>query len=73
MRIVPRAPAFAIADRARFASLVAHLFSMRRKTLGRALKGRLTAAADRSAGIDPIARPETLPPAAFATLAALIK
>ena len=31
VRITPRAPEFAIADRARFASLVAHLFSMRRK------------------------------------------
>jgi 16S rRNA (adenine1518-N6/adenine1519-N6)-dimethyltransferase len=73
VRITPRAPDFAIADHARFASLVAHLFSMRRKTLGRALKGKLSAAEIASAGIDPIARPETLPPAAFATLAALTK
>jgi 16S rRNA (adenine1518-N6/adenine1519-N6)-dimethyltransferase len=31
VRITPRAPDFLIADRARFAALVAHLFSMRRE------------------------------------------
>lgn len=71
VRLVPRAPDFPVADRERFASLVAHLFSMRRKTLGRALKGRLTAAQIEAAGIDPRARPETLAPADFARLAAL--
>ncbi len=72
VRLVPHAaPPFAVRDRARFASLVAHLFSMRRKTLGRSLKGRLTAEAIASAGIDPKARPETLAPADFARLAAL--
>ena len=72
VRLVPHAaPPFAVMDRARFASLVAHLFSMRRKTLGRSLKGRLTAEAIASAGIDPKARPETLAPADFARLAAL--
>jgi 16S rRNA (adenine1518-N6/adenine1519-N6)-dimethyltransferase len=71
VRIVPRAPEFAVADRERFARLVAHLFSMRRKTLGRALKGRITAAQIESAGIDPRARPETLAAADFARLAAL--
>jgi 16S rRNA (adenine1518-N6/adenine1519-N6)-dimethyltransferase len=44
---------------------------MRRKTLGRSLKGRLTAAQIASAGIDPQARPETLAPADFARLASL--
>jgi 16S rRNA (adenine1518-N6/adenine1519-N6)-dimethyltransferase len=71
VRITPRAPEFAIADRARFASLVAHLFSMRRKTLGRSLKGRVSAARIASLDIDPMARPETLAPADFAKLAAL--
>jgi 16S rRNA (adenine1518-N6/adenine1519-N6)-dimethyltransferase len=72
VRLVPHpAPPFAVADQARFAGLVAHLFSMRRKTLGRSLKGRLTAEAIASAGIDPKARPETLSPADFARLAAL--
>jgi 16S rRNA (adenine1518-N6/adenine1519-N6)-dimethyltransferase len=73
VRMRPRAaPAFPIVDYGRFAALVAHLFSMRRKTLGRALKGKLTAAAIESAGIDPRARPETLAPADFGRLAALL-
>jgi 16S rRNA (adenine1518-N6/adenine1519-N6)-dimethyltransferase len=73
VRITPRAPDFELGDRARFARLVAHLFSMRRKTLGRALKGQLTAEQISSAGIDPIARPETLMPSDFAKLAALLR
>jgi 16S rRNA (adenine1518-N6/adenine1519-N6)-dimethyltransferase len=72
VRIVPRAePRFVIADEARFASLVAHLFSMRRKTIGRSLKDRVPAPAITSAGIDPRARPENLAPAEFARLAEL--
>jgi len=71
VRITPRAPDFAIADRARFAALVTRLFSMRRKTLARALKGRLTPERIAAIGIDPTARPETLFPADFAKLAAL--
>ena len=71
VRITPREPDFPIPDRAQFAALVAHLFSMRRKTLGRALKGRVTAEQIASAHIDPMARPETLAPADFAKLAAL--
>jgi 16S rRNA (adenine1518-N6/adenine1519-N6)-dimethyltransferase len=72
VRLVPHAtPPFAVRDPARFAGLVAQLFSMRRKTLGRSLKGRLTPAQIASAGIDPQARPETLAPADFARLAAL--
>jgi 16S rRNA (adenine1518-N6/adenine1519-N6)-dimethyltransferase len=72
VRLVPHAtPPFAVSDHARFARLVARLFSMRRKTLGRALKGSLTAEQIASIGIDPKARPETLAPADFARLAAL--
>jgi 16S rRNA (adenine1518-N6/adenine1519-N6)-dimethyltransferase len=71
VRMRPRAEDFPLADYARFAALVSHLFSMRRKTLGRSLKGRLTAADIRAAGIDPGARPETLSPEEFARLAAL--
>jgi 16S rRNA (adenine1518-N6/adenine1519-N6)-dimethyltransferase len=71
VRITPRTPDFAIADRAKFAALVAHLFSMRRKTLGRALKGRVSAQQIAALDIDPMARPETLAPADFARLAAL--
>jgi 16S rRNA (adenine1518-N6/adenine1519-N6)-dimethyltransferase len=72
VRIVPRtSPRFVIADAAQFASLVARLFSMRRKTIGRSLKGRATAPAIAAAGIDPRARPEDLAPAEFARLAEL--
>jgi 16S rRNA (adenine1518-N6/adenine1519-N6)-dimethyltransferase len=72
VRITPHAtPLVAAPDYDRFAKLVAHLFSMRRKTLGRSLKGRLTAEQIASVGIDPTARPETLSPADFARLAAL--
>jgi 16S rRNA (adenine1518-N6/adenine1519-N6)-dimethyltransferase len=72
VRLVPHAaPPFPLEDPVRFAALVALTFSMRRKTLGRALKGRLTPEQIASAGIDPKARPETLTPADFARLAAL--
>jgi 16S rRNA (adenine1518-N6/adenine1519-N6)-dimethyltransferase len=72
VRITPHStPPVAVPDFDRFAKLVAHLFSMRRKTLGRSLKGRLTAAQIAAAGIDPGARPETLTPADFARLSSL--
>jgi len=72
VRITPRdVPRFAVRDEPRFARLVAHLFSMRRKTIGRALKDRLPADAIAAAGIDPRARPETLRPEEFARLADL--
>lgn len=70
VRIRPRQePKFVIDDEARFASLVAKLFSMRRKTLGRILKGERTAAEIEAVGLDPRARPETLAPEDFARLA----
>jgi 16S rRNA (adenine1518-N6/adenine1519-N6)-dimethyltransferase len=72
VRLVPRAePRFTVADQARFANLVAHLFSMRRKTIGRSLKERIPAPAITAAGLDPRARPEDLAPAEFARLAEL--
>ncbi len=72
VRIVPRpTPRFAIRDEARYAAVVSHLFSMRRKTIGRALKGRASAARIEAAGVDPRARPETLTPAQFELLAEL--
>jgi len=72
VRVLPRtAPRFPLADEPRFAALVAKLFSMRRKQLGRILRGELTAAEIEAAGIDPRARPETLAPEDFARLAAL--
>lgn len=72
VRVIPRTvPLFAVADERRFASLVAHLFSMRRKTIGRSLKGRIAPETILAAGIDPRARPENLAPAEFARLAEL--
>jgi 16S rRNA (adenine1518-N6/adenine1519-N6)-dimethyltransferase len=72
IRITPRREArFAIADEDRFRRLVALAFSMRRKTLRRILKGRLSAAELEAAGFDPVARPETLRPQDFARLSEL--
>ena len=72
VRIVPHREArFVIADEQRVAGIVALLFSMRRKTLRRILKGRLSSAALEAAGFDPEARPETLSPADFARLSEL--
>jgi 16S rRNA (adenine1518-N6/adenine1519-N6)-dimethyltransferase len=69
-RLVPRSePRFDIGDERRFSLLVAHLFSMRRKTLARSLKGRLAPGDIEALGIDPRARPESLLPAEFAQLA----
>ncbi len=69
VRLVPHAePPFPIPDPARFAGLVGRAFSMRRKTLRNALKGWVTEADLEAAGIDPGARPETVPPAGFAAL-----
>ncbi len=70
VRLVPRtAPRFEVADDARFARLVAHLFSMRRKTIARSLRGRIPEAGIEALGLDPKARPETLAPEDFARLA----
>ena len=72
VRIRPlRTPSFTVRDESAFAELVARLFSMRRKTLARSLKGRFTARQIEAAGIEPGARPETLRPADFARLAEL--
>ena len=64
-------PRFAIADEARFRELVALAFSMRRKTLRRILKGRLSESDLERAGFAPGARPETLAPEDFARLSVL--
>jgi len=72
VRIVPRREAkFRIADQKAFERLVALAFSMRRKTMRRILKGRLTETEIEDAGFDPNARPETLSPAEFARLSEL--
>jgi 16S rRNA (adenine1518-N6/adenine1519-N6)-dimethyltransferase len=65
---VRQQPRFAVEDEQRFAALVAHLFSMRRKTLGRALRDRVSAVDLVALGIDPTARAETLSPERLAAL-----
>lgn len=55
----------------RYAALVAAAFAHRRKTLRNALRGRVTAGQIAQCGLDPGARPETLPPQAFNALAGL--
>jgi 16S rRNA (adenine1518-N6/adenine1519-N6)-dimethyltransferase len=55
-----------------FAAVVAAAFSQRRKTLRNALSAYLTREQISAAGVDPAARPETLTPAAFNTLAATL-
>jgi 16S rRNA (adenine1518-N6/adenine1519-N6)-dimethyltransferase len=60
---------FPIPDPARFAEVVRRAFGQRRKTLRNALSGLVDEDAIRTAGCDPGARAETLPPAAFGRLA----
>ena len=50
------------------AALVAHVFTQRRKTLRNSLKGKLDDAGFAKAGVDPMARPETLSLAQFIAL-----
>ena len=72
VRIVPRpTPRFEIDDQAAFERLVALAFSMRRKTVRRILKGRLSASEILEAGFDPTLRPENLRPEDFARLSKL--
>lgn len=69
VRLEPWAdPPFPLPDPARYAEVVRHAFGQRRKTLRNALGGLVDEATIRAAGIDPGARAETLPPAAFARL-----
>lgn len=71
VRLVPHAaPPFEIADRGRYARVVAAAFGQRRKTLRNALRGIVDAAGFEAAGVDPGRRAETLAPAEFAHLAA---
>ncbi|GAA5007877.1 16S rRNA (adenine(1518)-N(6)/adenine(1519)-N(6)) -dimethyltransferase RsmA [Acinetobacter puyangensis] len=50
------------------AALVAHVFTQRRKTLRNSLKGKLDEAGFAQAGVDPMARPETLSLTQFVAL-----
>lgn len=71
VRLVPHATApFVVADRTRFARVVAAAFGQRRKTLRNALRGVVDEAGFGAAGVDPGRRAETLAPADFARLAA---
>ncbi len=58
-----------LSDLPTFERLVSHLFSQRRKTLRKSLRGQLGEAELEALGIDPQARPETLDLARFAALA----
>ena len=70
VRMIPRrAPLFDMQNPQRFARLVARVFSMRRKTLARSLRPWLTRRQIAAAGVDPLERPERLPPDAFERLA----
>ena len=69
MQMMPRAsPLFPMQDPDRFAKLVARVFSMRRKTMARSLRPWLTRHEIAMAGVDPLERPERLPPEAFERL-----
>jgi 16S rRNA (adenine1518-N6/adenine1519-N6)-dimethyltransferase len=70
VRLVPKpASELPAVDEAVFARLVTAAFGQRRKTLRNALAPLLTEAAIRACGVDPGARAETLPGAAFVLLA----
>jgi 16S rRNA (adenine1518-N6/adenine1519-N6)-dimethyltransferase len=60
-------PLFAVSPH--YAPVVAAAFAHRRKTLRNALGGLLSSAAIGACGLDPTARPQTLTPQAFNTLA----
>ena len=64
------APPFPLHDPGAYAEVVAAAFSQRRKTLRNSLSALLEPARIAAAGVDPAARPETLPPERFAALAA---
>ena len=69
VRLAPRgSPLFDMRDPDGYARLVARAFSMRRKTLARSLRPWLTRQAIAAAGVDPLERPERLPPQAFERL-----
>ena len=67
--LVRETPRFDVSDEQRFAALVTHLFSMRRKTLGRALRGYVAPEVLTKLGIDAGTRAETLPPERLAEIA----
>jgi 16S rRNA (adenine1518-N6/adenine1519-N6)-dimethyltransferase len=56
-----------------YATVVAAAFAHRRKTLGNALRALATASEIEACGVDPAARPGTLPPAAFNAIAVALQ
>ncbi len=73
VRLTPHSqPPHPLGDEALFARIVAAAFSQRRKTLRNTLKGLIEEDEFTAYGIDPQARPETLPVAAYATLARIL-
>ena len=73
VRLVPHAePPFKVREPGLFARVVAAAFSQRRKTLRNALAALCDADTLESAGIDPGARAEQVPPEGFARLANLL-
>lgn len=79
VRIMPRAdPVVPAAEEAKFRAFVQAAFTMRRKQMQRIIRSLKTLDQDRAtaalvaAGIDPMARPETLDGAAFARLLAIV-
>jgi len=69
VRLVPHeTSAITVRDEQRFAQVVRRAFAQRRKTLRNSLQGLLDVDQIKAAGVDPIARPETLDLAAFAAL-----
>ena len=70
VRLYPRPLAeLEATDEARFSTVVAKAFSMRRKTLKNALAGLVSESELAGLGIDPGGRAQTLPVAAFVTIA----
>ena len=70
VRLVPwPEPPFPVENTEHLAAVVRQAFSQRRKTLRNALKGILSEANIRAAGVDPATRPETLGVEQFAALA----
>jgi 16S rRNA (adenine1518-N6/adenine1519-N6)-dimethyltransferase len=73
LRLEPKAqPPFPTGDERQFFELVFRAFHRRRKMIRNALGGTVPAELWEKARIDPRARPETLPPEAFARLADLL-
>ena len=64
-------PRFDTGNPRHFGRFTARLFSMRRKTLGRILRGEIDVEQIESLGLNPKARPETLAPQDIARLASL--